>query len=334
MKVSDIGERGLLERLFPFCAAEVVGDDGALISTSAALELAVTTDVLVDGIHFSDRTTPPHAVGWRAAAANLSDLAAMGASPLGITVGLSLTPDTAVSWVEELYGGMRDCLQEYGTAILGGDIVRSPVNSLSITAFGEVNPRYAIERHTGEVGDLLVVTGVHGASRAGLECLLNPEWGNIFAPGDRQLAIQAHQYPRPRLDLLPHLRATFCPRITGMDSSDGLADAIEQICRASEVGACIDVSTIPYPSYFNSVLSEDVLFLWEHELFQWVLYGGEDFELVLAMPADVAHKLCDRVGEIVIIGELVEGDAIELQGLSTKNPNKTIEGRWGFQHFS
>ena len=97
-RVEDLGEQGLLARLLPFCA-DVVGDDGALMPIAPGQSIVVTTDLLVDGVHFSDRTTPAAAVGWRAAAANLSDLAAMGATPLGVTVGLSLPGSVKISCV-------------------------------------------------------------------------------------------------------------------------------------------------------------------------------------------------------------------------------------------
>ncbi|HEY9615177.1 AIR synthase related protein, partial [Allocoleopsis sp.] len=139
--VRDIGEQGLLERLQRFCPRDIVGDDAAVLSfPESGQSLVVTTDVLVDGVHFSDRTTSPEDVGWRAAAANLSDLAAMGASPLGITVGLSIRSETSVSWVERVYQGLTGCLQEYDTEIVGGDVVRSPVISIAITAFGQASP--------------------------------------------------------------------------------------------------------------------------------------------------------------------------------------------------
>ncbi|MEQ8961658.1 MAG: AIR synthase related protein, partial [Coleofasciculus sp. C2-GNP5-27] len=118
--VRDIGEQGVLKRLQRFCPSDIVGDDAAVMPNPEPGQLlVVTTDVLVDGIHFSDRTTSAEDVGWRAVAANLSDLAAMGSSPLGITVGLSLPGDVAVSWVEQLYQGMWDCLQPYNTPIVG-----------------------------------------------------------------------------------------------------------------------------------------------------------------------------------------------------------------------
>ncbi len=139
--VKDLGEHGLLERLQRFCPPGVVGDDGAIINTQPDRSLVVTTDVLVEEVHFSDRTTTAFDVGWRATAANLSDLAAMGATPLGITVGLSLPGEKLVSWVEAVYQGMDACLKIYQTSLVGGDICRSAVASLAITAFGEVIPR-------------------------------------------------------------------------------------------------------------------------------------------------------------------------------------------------
>ncbi|MGL5035286.1 MAG: AIR synthase related protein, partial [Microcystaceae cyanobacterium] len=110
LTVQDIGEQGLLARLQAYCPKEMVGDDGAILALAAAQSLVVTTDVLVENVHFSDSTTKPEDVGWRSAAANLSDLAAMGATPVGITVGLGLPGDTAVDWVESLYQGLQDCL--------------------------------------------------------------------------------------------------------------------------------------------------------------------------------------------------------------------------------
>ena len=140
--VRSIGEQGLLKCLQAFCLAGVIGDDGAVLQVSADRRLVVTTDVLVDGVHFSVGlassivTTPLHSVGFRAAAANLSDLAAMGATPIGITVGLSVLPHMPVAWIESLYEGLVDCLGD--VPIVGGDVVRSSVFSVAITAFGEV----------------------------------------------------------------------------------------------------------------------------------------------------------------------------------------------------
>lgn len=330
--VRDIGEQGLLERLQQFCPQDIVGDDAAVLpSLELGQSLVVTTDVLVDGVHFSDRTTSPEDVGWRAAVANLSDLAAMGASPLGITVGLSVTGDTSVSWVERVYQGLSDCLQQYNTEIVGGDVVRSPVVSLAITAFGQVAPSRVIRRNAAKVGDAIVVTGVHGASRAGLELLLNPEFGKALSESERSRLIQAHQRPKPRLDVLSTLGKILDSQLpitlAGMDSSDGLADALIQICRASGVGATIERTWIPSPSDLSKLVSLE-------QAIEWALYGGEDFELVLCLPPEPAEILVKQLGEgATVIGTITTGKEVWLRDSADTSALERLTLSRGFQHF-
>ena len=374
MLIKDIGEQGLLTILQKFCPAEIVGDDCAVIPTNPHKSLAVTTDMLVDGVHFSDRTTSPYDAGWRATAANLSDLAAMGATPLAVTVALAVTADTAVLWVEEFYRGMTACLQEYHTPIVGGDIVRSPVVTVAITAFGEVERDRTIRRSNARSNWAIVVTGVHGASRAGLELLLNPEFGQNLTKGDRASLILAHQRPKPRLDVLPVIWEIFgceggmepplspplgkggkqelnspslskggipSPPLTkggpggvnspfliaGMDSSDGLADAIIQICRASGVGAKVDRPKIPIPHIFSELVSPE-------KALDWALYGGEDFELVLFLPIANAELLVEKIGNgAAIVGITTDSTDIWLTDSSGIYPDLVLKLDRGFQHF-
>ncbi|MGA1263510.1 MAG: thiamine-phosphate kinase [Prochlorothrix sp.] len=319
--VADLGEQGLLQRLQAYCPPGVVGDDGALLQPSPGQALVVTTDALVNGVHFSAATTPPHAAGWRAAAANLSDLAAMGALPLGMTVALALPGETALDWVEGFYQGLRDCCQRYGTAIVGGDLCRSPQLVVSITALGEVPPSLAWVRSGAQVGDVILATGLHGASRAGLELLLNPLNSPPNPPSNlpitlphnpaanpatnpaanpapalppptaaqRSAWIHAHQYPQPRLGWVPLLRQVqqdlaLDRPLAAMDSSDGLADAVLQLCRASGVGAELYQEQLPQPPGLGT---------WRGaaQALEWTLYGGEDFELVLCVPPLVWDRL-------------------------------------------
>jgi thiamine-monophosphate kinase len=324
-----------------------VGDDAAVVpSPDLGQSLVVTTDVLVDGVHFSDRTTSPQDVGWRAAAANLSDLAAMGATPLGITVGLSITGDTSVSWVEGVYQGLVQCLQEYNTEIVGGDVVRSPLISLAITAFGQVSPSRIIRRSAAQVGDAIVVTGVHGASRAGLELLFKPELGQNLSEDERSHLIQAHQRPKPRLDVLPILwkildsqslppltppyqgeEAKSKIQVAGMDSSDGLADAVVQICRCSGVGANIERASIPLPPALSQLVSLE-------QALEWVLYGGEDFELVLCLPPEAAEALVKQLGVGAgVIGEITTGKEVWLRDSTGSYADERLTLTRGFQHF-
>ncbi|MEO1209238.1 MAG: thiamine-phosphate kinase [Cyanobacteria bacterium J06638_20] len=336
--VRDLGEQALLERLFRFCPAQVVGDDAALVQVPEGRSLVVTEDVLVDGVHFSIglaapelRTTSPQDAGWRAAAANLSDLAAMGASPLGITVGLGIPGDLSVAWLEEMYTGMLACLAPFNTSIVGGDICRSPVLTVAIAAFGAVSPQRVIRRSAAQIGDAIVATGVHGASRAGLELLLHPEKGSALSESDRQTLIHAHQRPTPRLDIIPPLAALFPDgepfRVAGMDSSDGLADAVLQLCQASQVGAALERSHIPIPHAFKPWLSPS-------QAMDWALYGGEDFELVLCLPKAKAEVLKTRLPELHMIGEIVAGNEVWLESDDPTVEAELLRRDRSFQHFS
>ena len=332
MKVKDIGERGLLKRLHRYCPPEVVGDDAAIIPpTEGGKKLVVTADMLVDGVHFSDRTTSARDVGWRAAAANLSDIAAMGASPMGIAIALGITGDTEVDWVEELYQGIADCLEPYNTPIVGGDVARSPFISISITAFGEVAADRAILRSNCRSGNVIIATGSHGSSRAGLELLLNPELGQNLTEAERHLLVRAHQRPRPRLDVLPVLWSSLESQskilIGGMDSSDGLADAIVQMCRASKVGARIDRNQIPTDCALNKLVDRS-------RADYWALYGGEDFELVLSMPAKVGEQLVAKIGEgAAIVGTTTSDTDILLTDSLGIHSEEELTQKLAFQHF-
>ncbi|MGP0128548.1 MAG: thiamine-phosphate kinase [cyanobacterium endosymbiont of Rhopalodia musculus] len=326
--VNDIGEQGLLKKLQSFCPGNIIGDDGAVLSVDSQEQLVITTDVLVDGVHFSDHTTPPETVGWRAAAANLSDLAAMGATPIGITVGLSLPGELKLIWVEKLYQGLTDCLQRYQTPIVGGDICRSPVTTISITAFGTAVPHRIIRRSSAQPGDAILVTGTHGKSYKGLQLLLNPELGKNISQSERNTLIEAHQHPKPRLDVLPLLwEIVETTSVAGIDSSDGLADGVLQICRMSGVGARLERSQIePPPSLLQWMSPEEALY--------WTLYGGEDFELVLCLPLELAKKLVKRLRNgAAIIGTITEELNVILVDNQERYPPQKLTLTQGFQHF-
>jgi thiamine-monophosphate kinase len=325
MRVADIGEAGLLQCIFPFCVPGAVGDDAALLTAQSGYSIAITTDVLVDGVHFSEATTSANDVGWRSIAANLSDLAAMGATPLGITVGLSLPGSTPVAWVKALYAGMKSCTDVYSTGIIGGDVCRSNTISIAITAVGEVPKDRVIQRRNALPRFVIVVTGAHGKSKAGLELLLNKDLGNHLSPIERQHLITAHQRPRPRLDVLPLL--DWSEPVAGMDSSDGLVDAITQICLASGVGARIDRQLLPIDRAVYKLTPELAL--------DWTLGGGEDFELVLCMPLAAARVLVKKLGTgATIIGEVTP--ELELILVDSHDPDLSLSltGCQEFQHFS
>jgi thiamine-monophosphate kinase len=347
MLISQLGERGLLKLIQPYCLPKTIGDDGAIVRVPPDCELVVTTDVLVDGVHFSDRTTTAFDVGWRSVAANLSDLAAMGAQPLGITVGLSLPPTVPVVWLEQLYAGMQACLTQYGTGIIGGDLTRSSVATVAITALGSARAEQIIARSTARVGDAIVATGDHGDAHAGLQLLLNPELGtdvsNFIDLADlqqhRDRLITAHQRPQPRLDILPileQLRSSTSQifPISGMDSSDGLADAIVQICQTSGIGAIVTRSSIPISPSLAKIFPDTAL--------ASALYGGEDFELVLCLPESIALELVEKLNSAelplhargaAIIGKISQHSDILLIDDVDLDATIHLDRQSGFQHF-
>ena len=330
LTVGEVGEQGLLKIVQGFCPSAMIGDDAALLTPDPNQSLVVTTDMLLDGVHFSDRTTSPFDTGWRGVAANLSDLAAMGASGLGITVALGVTPDTSVSWVERLYKGMKRCLQPFDIPIIGGDICRAPLRSLSITALGEVPTPLAIQRSTAQPGYDIIVTGVHGDSRGGLELLLHSEQGQLLSEAERYSLTSDHQRLQPRLDVAKILQELLAQEpniaIAGMDSSDGLADAILQICRASQVGAKVIQQQIPIsPSLRNWVGDQQAV--------DWGLYGGEDFELVLCLPSHLRQRLLKQLSHAAVVGQTTTEPEVWLVDQHHPQVQQCLTLEHGFQHF-
>ncbi|MEB3301457.1 MAG: thiamine-phosphate kinase, partial [Cyanobacteriota bacterium] len=199
LTLAELGEWELIRRLGAFAPPGQFADDGALLRLSGDPSLVVNTDVLVEGLHFSDATTEAADVGWRAAVANLSDLAAMGCTEvLGLTVGLVAPASTPWAWVEGVYGGLAGALATYGGVLLGGDCSGGGQRLLSITAIGRLaaggqqEPAGPIRRSDGRPGDWLVSSGPHGLSRLGLALLLAPS-GPLAAQADQELRERAIQ---------------------------------------------------------------------------------------------------------------------------------------------
>ncbi|MEO0867515.1 MAG: thiamine-phosphate kinase [Cyanobacteria bacterium J06642_11] len=324
--IADLGEHQVLQRLHRFCSP-AVGDDAAIQSLPGNQQLVVTTDVLVDEVHFSDRTLPPIDLGWRAAAVNLSDLAAMGATVVGLTVGLMLPAETPWPWLEGLYQGLSECLNHYGGVIIGGDLCRSSARSVAITALGAVPKGQAFYRHHAQIGQVLVSTGMHGASRAGLARLLQ-EFGLDSTDEPKREWVAAHRRPHPRFDAVTVLRGLqpTAQAIAVMDTSDGLADAVIQICAQSGLGAVLLRSQLPVPPGLVEAVGLATAS-------QWCLYGGEDFELVLSLPKDVAMKFIAQLPGSQVIGYITAEPGVRLVDDVTQEPEMILDQGKGYQHF-
>lgn len=349
--LADLGEGELIRRLGAFAPPGQFDDDAAVLPTldpSGGQGMVVNTDVLVEGLHFSEATTEAGDVGWRGAAANLSDLAAMGClEVVGLTVGLVAPASTPWAWVEGVYGGLQEALRTHGGVLLGGDCSGGAQRVLAITAIGllpraepagdassaptpEAATRGAIRRGDGRPGDWLVCSGPHGLSRLGLALLqgaLPPATEALLDRGLRERAIRAHRRPRPRFDVVRALigcRPTTAPwRVGGCDSSDGLAAAVAAIATSSRCGARLDGEALP--------LDPAMAQLSEGEA--WCLGGGEDFELVLALEPTWAAALLALLPDSRRIGDLVAGPSGSLGWRDGRPwPEGCRDGN-GYRHF-
>ena len=286
--LAELTEAELLNRLARFAPPDQLSDDTATLPADPR-PLLINTDVLADGIHFSDATTTAMDVGWRAVAANLSDLAASGAVAIeGITVALVAPGCTSWDWVDGVYQGIRAALDQYGGILLGGDCSRGEQRLLSITALGRLGP-LRLHCNAARPGDVLVTSGPHGLSRLGLALLQDdPSLRDIaLNPSLRDEAIAKHRHPTPRLDEVQQLLACkpeHLPwRAGGTDSSDGLLSAVAGLCSSSGCGAMLQKEQLPVAEGWPEGSP------WT----DWCLAGGEDFELVLSLPeawADVWQR--------------------------------------------
>ncbi|WP_341883492.1 thiamine-phosphate kinase [Synechococcus sp. UW140] len=315
-ELAELGEAELIAKLSCFAAAGQFDDDAALLAPDQELQRVVSTDAMVEGVHFSANTTPAFSVGWRAAAANLSDLAAMGCLEAeGITVALAAPGHTPLAWVEAVYGGLSALLKRHNCQLLGGDCSSAPVVMLAITAIGKVAADRLIRRGAGRAGDRLVVSGPHGLSGLGLQLLQNPNdpATSHLSESLKQAAIKAHQQPIPRFDAVAALHQSqpaACPwRVAGTDSSDGLRRSLELLGNACGHQPMLDLNMGP--------------------LEPWCLDGGEDFELVLALDPLWADNFVAQLPGAQCIGWLGDKPGPPCW-LSNKKPLPV--GR-GYEHF-
>ncbi len=273
----------------------LVGSSGRFIGDDCALlpgKMLVTTDTLVELIHFDIDWTDFIDLGWKAMAVNLSDIAAMAGRPKYALIVLSAPENLYESEkIISLYEGLNSCAQQYKTAIVGGDITRGTQLAITITIIGETHEAGVLMRSTAQAGDIVAVTGDFGASAAGLRILQNnpkaAKRGDLIvsfpASTDLQYGYCLQQFlrPQPKLEESWSLVEQIGSRGALMDSSDGLADALLQIAQSSHVGMHIDLNSIPIHDqtrHFAESININPIEL--------ALYGGEDYQLVACLPKD------------------------------------------------
>jgi len=343
MELSRIGEFGLIDRLqklLPAFGQPVVvgpGDDAAAVRPAAGTLTLLTADVLVEHVHFDRGIHDYEDIGWRAMAANISDIAAMGGRPGHALVSICLPDDVTVEQVEEIYRGMAGVAGECGCDIIGGDTVASPRDLVvSVALTGEVAEEHMVTRKGARVGDRIAVTGQLGGSQAGLAMLrlLHEKTLDTGAlpPAERWDRIRRrHLRPHPRLRAAQELVRTGCVH-SMIDVSDGLAGDLKHITDRSGVGAQIEREKIPIDDqtrWAAEYLGTTALAL--------ALSGGEDFELLFTVAADAAPGVLDQAARkaglnVTLIGRVQP----RKQGLTILGPSgeekPLIIG--GFNHFS
>lgn len=347
--VSDLGEFGLIGRisaLLPAKSRELlvgIGDDAAAFLTAEGRCLLLTTDALVEGVHFRREWGTWQQVGNKAMAASLSDIAAMGGKPLLALVGLAVGADTPVSVVEEVYAGMVQVAKKVGVEICGGDTVRSPSGVLlCVTVLGECLGARPTLRSGAKAGDLLLVTGSLGSSRAGLallsaECRVQSgECGAVTSkPANRNLKLETaavEEALKAHLEAQARWREGVALGEAGLansmiDISDGLLADLGHICSASGVGAEVESQAVPVSRPCQAVagaLGEDPL--------AWALEGGEDYELLFTCSPDKAEEARELVhsatgAKVTAIGRMTEAEGIVVHSYEPSG------GPGGYRHF-
>ncbi len=306
-----------------------IGDDAAIVHPGKNQEIILTTDLSIEGVHFLRRLHPPQAVGHRALARGLSDVAAMGGKARFALLSVAISRRTSRRWVEEFYAGAEALASRTGVAIIGGDTALVPsLGFVDAVVAGDVPRGKALLRSGARPGDRIFVSGRLGLSAFGLRELKAGRSPIIAGPGSEPL--RAHLYPEPRLRLGWFLRKKRLAS-AAMDLSDGLSTDLPRLCKASGVGATLWSERIPrpvLPSGARGSRSPEGL----DEALALALNGGEDYELLFTVPRRKVGRMPKRFHGLPItcIGEVRRGAAVFLM---TPDGTKFPLQPGGYEHF-
>lgn len=283
-----------------------VGDDSALLTPPPQQQLVICADTLVAGRHFPINTDP-HAIGWKSVAVNLSDIAAMGATPHSILLALSL-PQIDHDWLKAFSQGLYDCCDQFGVSLIGGDTTQSPHLTLSVTALGWVDIGQAVPRSGAKPGDLVCVSGTVGDAAFALQHLGHPLQKRL-------------DYPMPRCQLGAALKGLAHSMI---DVSDGLAQDLGHILKASQVGAKLQLENLP--------MSPALYALNDEQKWQYALAGGDDYELCFTISPQNYEKLLQKQLDVSIS---IIGTIQQQHGLTFEKDGVDHSLQFnGYQHFA
>jgi thiamine-monophosphate kinase len=320
------GEFALIARHFRPLAEGVPGalalaDDAALLDPPPGRTLVLAADAMVAGVHFLP-DDPPNTIGRKLLRVNLSDLAAMGAEPLGYLMTTALPPDITPAWLDDFARGLKEDQRTYGCGLLGGDTVSTPGPlTLSLTVVGSVTPGRALTRAGAREGDAVWVSGTIGDGALGLLALTDrlPQ----LAPAQRRALADRYRLPQPRLELGRRLSgiATAC-----LDVSDGLVQDLGHLCRAAGLSADLDAEAVPLSAAARAAVEADPALLAR------CLTGGDDYELVFTAPEAAAGALASIAAEagvaVARVGRMTAPGAAEVRVFHNGAPLALTETGW------
>ncbi|HEY5565455.1 MAG TPA: thiamine-phosphate kinase [Rhodothermia bacterium] len=338
--ISTLGEFGLIDRIqariggprSPFTRYGI-GDDAAVLELPEGARQVLTTDLLIEHVHFDRTYTPMRHLGYKAITANVSDVAAMYASPDAAVVSIGIPNSVSVEMIDSLYEGIVEAAERYGVDIVGGDISGAHKLVISVTVIGHAESNDIVFRNGAMPSDLICVTGALGGSYAGLRILQHSKEQMLSAGTGYQpdltphlFVIQRHLRPEARTDSIDRLRSAGIHPTAMIDVSDGLASEVRHICAQSGCSARITSADVPMDDRTRAAAAS----LDENPL-DYALYGGEEYELLFTISPDDADDLRAVEGDFTIIGACLPADGDPEIAM----PDGTVQPLMveGFRHF-
>ncbi|MEW5909437.1 MAG: thiamine-phosphate kinase [Thermodesulfobacteriota bacterium] len=317
LNLNDIGEFGFINRISRGClirpnaVIKGIGDDAAVFAAENGRVFLLTTDLLIERIHFLRNATSGFGLGYKALAVNLSDIAAMGGKPNDAFISIGIPKDCSLEYLDDLYEGMKTLASEFQVNILGGDTTSSKSDLIiNIAMTGTALESEILYRHTARNGDVIAVTGCIGESRAGLHLILENKTDDSK---EFQTLVDAHLFPKPYVLEGRFLAGLGCVH-AAIDVSDGLSSDLRHILEASTAGARLYSSRIPVSGTLNRFCER-----FGFDLLEFALAGGEDYVLICTLSSDMAEKACSAYFEtfkkpLHIIGEITSSGTMEIVG--------------------
>jgi thiamine-monophosphate kinase len=343
MKLSSLGEFGLIRKIQKLSARRSplavigIGDDAAALRISPASLLLATTDMLVEGIHFNLSTTDLYSLGWKSAAVNLSDIAAMGGVPRFCLTSLSIPSSVPVELILDFYRGFNSLARTHSAALVGGDTCASSDGLIiSVTVLGETNKKRLITRSGAKPGDRIFVTGTLGDSAAGMELLQagsrrqksevrSQTVAASFSSREEKMLIQRHLRPEPRIEWGKRIASARCASAM-IDISDGLSSDLGHICEQSKTGAIVHSGKVPLSAALRKAKER-----LRHSPLQYALSGGEDYELLFTVPPSGMKRFAELKIPATEIGTITR--ARKLFIIDEEGRKKPLKPA-GFDHFA